>query len=459
MVLRRALRRNRGRRSAAGGTVVLALIAVLLGLPRVASAVPSFASQTGLPCAQCHVMAFGPQLTEYGRQFKLNGYTFAKPDGGFRIPLAATVLAGYSSVSKAAPTPQPFSDKDNLALQEVSVYFAGRITDHLGAFVKATYDNIFDTKTWDTLDVRYARPVDFGGHSAVVGIDVNNYPKAQDLWNNVSIWSFPYVQPELVPFPNTAPVIRGRFGNTVLGASVYSMIDNRVYAEVGFYRGLTNKWLGDLGDSGADPHIVGAAPYARVSVQQHQGPHYFQVGAVYFSVKQQPLGALSETDRYTDYGLDGSYQWNVGTANAIDAHASWIHEDRSLGASFATGASDATSNSLDSLQADVSYILQQTWAASLGLFSTNGTTNHLMFAPGAVFGSASGAPTTRGYTVQLEWIPFGKSGSFAAPWVNVRVGLQYTGYWRFNGAAGNYDGFGRNASDNNSLFLFTWLAF
>jgi hypothetical protein len=32
-------------------------------------------------------------------------------------------------------------------------------------------------------------------------------------------------------------------------------------------------------------------------------------------------------------------------------------------------------------------------------------------------------------------------------------------YDRFNGAGHNYDGFGRNASDNNTLFLLAWLDF
>src|SRR5690348_14888179 len=155
-----------------------------MGLPRIAAAVPSFATQTGLPCAQCHVMAFGPQLTEYGRQFKLNGYTFEKP-GAVKIPLDVTVTGGYSNLSKGAPTPSPFSDAENLALQQVSVYFAGRISDHLGAFVKGTYDNIFDTKTWDNLDIRYARTVTLGGHSTVLGVDVNNNPSVQDLWGSL----------------------------------------------------------------------------------------------------------------------------------------------------------------------------------------------------------------------------------------------------------------------------------
>jgi len=37
--------------------------------------------------------------------------------------------------------------------------------------------------------------------------------------------------------------------------------------------------------------------------------------------------------------------------------------------------------------------------------------------------------------------------------------VQYTAYGRFNGASKNYDGFGRNASDNNTLFIYTWLAY
>jgi hypothetical protein len=459
MVLQSSLRRHRGRGDAAIWIFVFAMVSMCLGVPRIASAVPSFASQTGLPCAQCHVMAFGPQLTEYGRQFKLNGYTFQK-EGALRLPLDAAVIAGYSNLSKAAPTPQPFSDKENLAVQSVSVYFAGRISDHMGAFVKGTYDNIYDTGTWDTLDVRYARTVSLGGHSTVLGIDVNNNPTAQDLWSSLYAFSFPYLRPELATvYPNAAPIIRGALGNTVLGGSIYSMIDNRVYAELGFYKGVSNKWLGNLGLPGGDPNIVGAAPYARISLQQQKGPHYFRVGLVGFSVKQQPFSTTSETNRYTDYGIDGSYQFNIGTPHAIDAHASWIHENRQLDASFATGASDSTSNSLDTFEVDVSYILRQTWTASLGLFDTNGTTNHVLFSPGSINGSASGSPANRGYVLQLEWVPFGKFGSLASPWVNLRMGLQYTGYWRFNGGNTNYDGFGRSAGDNNSVFLFTWLAF
>jgi hypothetical protein len=42
---------------------------------------------------------------------------------------------------------------------------------------------------------------------------------------------------------------------------------------------------------------------------------------------------------------------------------------------------------------------------------------------------------------------------------NLKLGIQYTIYTVYNGGGRNYDGFGRNASDNNTLFLYAWLAF
>jgi hypothetical protein len=45
-------------------------------------------------------------------------------------------------------------------------------------------------------------------------------------------------------------------------------------------------------------------------------------------------------------------------------------------------------------------------------------------------------------------------------WQNTRVSLQYIRYSRFNGASDAYDVVGgRNASDNNTLYLYTWVVF
>jgi hypothetical protein len=51
-----------------------AIIGILvLSLPS-AHAVPSYSRQTGLPCSSCHYAP--PELTPFGRTFKLEGYTF-----------------------------------------------------------------------------------------------------------------------------------------------------------------------------------------------------------------------------------------------------------------------------------------------------------------------------------------------------------------------------------------------
>jgi hypothetical protein len=45
---------------------------LIVGLPRTAAAVPSYARQTGMACQACHTVF--PELTAFGRLFKLNGY-------------------------------------------------------------------------------------------------------------------------------------------------------------------------------------------------------------------------------------------------------------------------------------------------------------------------------------------------------------------------------------------------
>ena len=56
-------------------------------------------------------------------------------------------------------------------------------------------------------------------------------------------------------------------------------------------------------------------------------------------------------------------------------------------------------------------------------------------------------------------MPFGKNDSWAQPFVNLKLGVQYTAYPQFNGSGSNYDGFGRSAGANNTLYAFAWVAF
>ncbi len=444
------------------GALAVGLMLVL-GAAHTARAVPSFASQTGLPCAQCHVIAYGPALTAYGREFKLNGYLWKRADGRGNIPLSVALLSGFSHTRQDLPNPPAagFSRNDNLVAQNTNLYLAGRLGEHVGAFVVGTYDGTIDKAAWGNLDVRYARTLQVAGHSLIGGISVNNNPTVEDLWNSTPVWGFPYVASELVPNPSAAPLIFGRLGQSVLGASVYSMVDGRYYLALGLYEGLSGKWRGNVGlNPAGSPHLQGVVPYFRAALQQQLGPSSVEVGVSGLSARQrQPDLIGPATDRYTDYGIDATWQFLPGGVHGVDAHFSWYHEDRNLDASLQAGRSSAVSNSLDSWQLNATYAYRQTWIGSVGLFATTGSVNRRLFAPGAGGGSASGSPNSRGYTVQLEGVPFGKMDSFARPWVNLRAGVQYTGYWRFNGGDANYDGFGRAASDNNTVFVFAWVAF
>jgi glycine/D-amino acid oxidase-like deaminating enzyme len=54
---------------------VLLAAAALTVAPRTAEALPQYAQQTGLPCAQCHVNpAGGGKLKPFGQRFKAKGH-------------------------------------------------------------------------------------------------------------------------------------------------------------------------------------------------------------------------------------------------------------------------------------------------------------------------------------------------------------------------------------------------
>lgn len=448
-------------RYSAAWTTALRVAALALLSCKEATALPSFASQTGMPCARCHTLSFGPALTAYGRQFKLNGYTWGDADS--KMPLALMIQGGFSHVAERLPdAPAPhFATNDNLSVDQVSLFFGGRLSEHLGAFSQVTYSGEKRHTNWDNTDVRYARTISLAGTDAVVGLSINNNPTVQDLWNSTPAWGYPYITSPLVPGSAANPIIAGGLAQLVLGATAYTMIHDTLYLEAGVYRGVSDHWLSNLGLSAdASPHVKGGAPYWRAAYQYSKNDtHYFSVGTFGMDVKLQPDPTVPDTNRYTDVGFDATYQYTGDHDGAVMVNASLVHEKQSLEATFNAGGSDSAADHLDVARFDATYMYRQTWSAGVGLFDTRGSTDLTFYSPGSLTGSNSGSPDTRGYTLQFEYVPFGRMNSFGRPWVNVRVGVQYTGYLRFNGGASNYDGFGRSASQNDSLFVFYWMAF
>jgi hypothetical protein len=120
------------------------------------------------------------------------------------------------------------------------------------------------------------------------------------------------------------------------------------------------------------------------------------------------------------------------------------------------------------MRAKLTYVYRAKYGGSLGFFNLTGSTNTANQSSGydpvtltitsdptasapstRVGGNLSGNPATRGWTYEAFWTPL----------QYLRVGAQYTSYSRFNGASSNYDGFGRNAHDNNTLFVYAWAAY
>jgi len=110
---------------------VLAIVMLVIGIAPRAHAVPTFARQTGQPCTTCHICSFGPQLTPFGRDFKIGGYTQAGGEGlASKIPLSAMLLPSFTNTGSGPPggAAPHFGDNNNVAMDQVSLFLAGRIT-------------------------------------------------------------------------------------------------------------------------------------------------------------------------------------------------------------------------------------------------------------------------------------------------------------------------------------------
>lgn len=444
----------RARRFAAG------LILAILAGAAPAGAVPAFAVQTGQPCQMCHVGGFGPQLTPFGRNFKLHGYT--QRTTPFSIPLSAVAIASYVATAKDQPPPPThgFATNDNAALDQASLIFAGGFGEHLGAFAQATYDGVARAFHWDNLDVRATTTATLAGQDAVLGLSLNNSPSVEDAWNTTPAWGFPYTTSTLAPTPSTQPLINGALAQTSLGLTGYAWVDSSVYLEAGAYGSPGAASLRRLGVDPANPgDISGLAPYGRVAWQKMFGASALEVGAFGLQAAIRPgldrsTGLL---DRYTDLGLDASYQAPLAHGDLFAVNARYTHERQSLKASCALALGGppggCARGELNDLRADVSYSWRGWLGGTLAAFDTSGTANPVLLAA-----NRTGKPDSTGVLLQLDATPFG-GRSQPARRANLRVGLQYVLYTRFDGAGIDFDGAGRRASDNNTLRLFTWLAF
>jgi hypothetical protein len=421
------------------------LAAALVGWGGRAMAVPSYARQTGQPCATCHVGAFGPQLTQFSREFKMNGYVWN--DGMSHLPLAAMIQASITNTQTSQPggAAPGFAPNNNPAIDQTSLFISGQLADSLGSFIQITYDGIAKQLTWDNADVRYVQTGRLFDAPVILGLEVNNNPTVQDPWNSTPAWGFPFAVTSLAPTPSAATLVDGGLAQTVAGAGGYALWNDLLYTEVDLYKGLgrdVRNALGVVPVAGTDSY-EGVIPYWRVALQHDFGDHYLELGTFGLASNAFVGGEdnLGRADHLTDVALDATYNYTGSADHIVTGYITYIHENQALDESSVLLGSNAK-DTLDTFRINSSYSYQNTYTLSGQYFQTTGTSD---------VGLYGGSPNSRGWNWEIAYVPSGKLGSWFPSYFNARLSLQYTAYTEFDGTS-------LHASDNNSLYLLLWLA-
>jgi hypothetical protein len=466
-------------------SVAILLATASLSVAPAALAVPSFARQTGMACEACHTVF--PELTHFGRVFKANGYTLSNLKQVRDVnatkeellelsqfpPLSIMAQISYTQMKSGVPdlssagAPGVAQNGSAGFPQQLSLFYAGKIAPHFGGMIQLTYANDGGTIGIDNTDLRFSDELLLANKGTLTyGVTLNNNPTVQDLWNSTPAWGFPYAASNANVSPLAGTAVSGAYAQNIAGITAYLHWNESLYAEIGGYRsaqqGVTNQLTGGAGplDGTTSNVISGLAPYWRLAYEYGWGRNTLEAGAYGFNVKVFPGSAngapttlSGPTNRFNDVAEDLQYQY-VGDEHLVSVIGTHIHESMSLDASFGAKTTANPSNNLTTTELAATYYYRRKIGATLQYFSTTGSSDALLYpaaAPGdpGVITSANGSPDTRGWIGEVNYLP----------WLNVKLSLQYTSYSKFNGASSNYDGVGRNASDNDTLYLLLWLAY
>jgi len=382
-----------------------------------AHAVPSYARQTGMSCSGCHT-AF-PQLNAVGRQFKMQGYTFTNQDlvkgDGLSInvgaPFSMMIQTTWSHIKSA---PDAATDKSKLLLPaQLSVFYAGRISDNIGSFIQITAEQGGGFGI-DNTDIRYAKSGKVGNNSVDYGLSLNNNPTVQDPWNSTPVWGFPWFEAGYgYEFPDN---LITAVGGDVAGLTAYGFWNSHIYTEIGGYSAANTDAVK------ADKVIRGAAPYGRIAYtgDANKGNMNWEVGVLGMR------GKLLTNENLTDVGIDGEIQLALDGDQSLTVDANYIHEGQS------------GSEHLNTMKVDVTWYTNQTYGVTVGYHGSKSSSN-------AISGTDDtnvGRWNSDAFQVQLDY----------NPWLNTRLALQYTGYTKLEDSSAG-------ASDSNQWMLGGWFLF
>ncbi|MGB8278994.1 MAG: hypothetical protein WCF20_13835 [Methylovirgula sp.] len=453
-----------------------------------AEAVPSFARQTGMACEACHTVF--PELTPFGRRFKLNGYTLTTtPDGVSDInqakervlalapfpPLSFLFQASYDRWARAPIDANGLPGQTDTAQfpDAMTIMYGGRVTDHIGAWIQLTYTQNSGTIGIDTTEVRYS---DHNADSSLVwGVLANNSVGMQDVWNT-GWWSLPAFSMEslYVESPNgvgglTGPIISS-FATNVAGVGAYVFYNDAFYLEGAVYRSACPGTINSAQDSTnlatCGGIIQGAAPYWRAAYELDWGKNSLSVGTTGMYVDYIPcvgLGSIITNpgacsvdginpesasggpgNRYLDVGGDWQYQY-IGDNHIFSLAGHYMHEHVDVSPLFITnGEYSNTTDYLDQFVVTASYYYQRRFGGYVSFVSTTGSNDPALLG-------GNGSPNNQYEVFEFDYMP----------WLNTKFLVQYDLYNRVaNNQSPFYpSGYATKASDNNTIVGGLWMAF
>jgi hypothetical protein len=269
--------------------------------------------------------------------------------------------------------------------------------------------------------------------------------------------------------------------------TTYAYWRKMIYVEVGTYRSATGalSFMSFNIPAAETTRLRGNDnPYWRVALTHDWNASSLMIGATGMQAHVYDIGSSTADPAnlasFRNTGFDAQYQY-ILDPYTVTAQLAWMHQQQDYSANtLAAGspylladgltpvAAVKPSDTTNVLRAKASFIYRATYGGSLAYFSSNGSTNTLNQSSGydsngqitssdplgtgisstRVSGNLAGRPDTRGITYEAFWIPL----------QYLRLGAQYTTYAKYNGAGSNYDGFGRNAADNDTLFIYLWAA-
>ena len=265
--------------------IILIFVMMLLGNKNSYST-PSYARQTNMSRSACHNMF--PSLTNFGRLFKLNGYTLTgiktieeQSDSTKRgvtnllkilsiSPLSAMFQTSFTHIERSVPYRQ--NDATEFP-QQLSLFYSGQIGNHIGTFIQMTYSGQDGSFGMDNTDIRYSNHTTVCKNDLIYGITLNNNPTVQDVWNSVPAWRFPFSTSDVAPMPAAATLVDGGLAQQVVGLGIYGLYANLVYGEFSLYHSAIQ------GSSNLDTaaRVDGYAPYWRLSLQHQFGDNYLKL--------------------------------------------------------------------------------------------------------------------------------------------------------------------------------------